>query len=348
VDSGPEVRSKDFRLELATDHWPLITNHRPQQKNAPRKLRAGRQGERDRRKFLGCFSPLLDGFELLAVFLRVTDDLALRQAVDPPIVRDGAPFAAGTDGAAVQDIGGPLLGSLLLPTAARGHVENTDISIHKKLERSIDLVHAIEFRRSLGAKTFEPGRVDEIGEQDVVDLVAETVIFAGVADFVSIKDAGGVEVLHEDGEVDIGVTQHLEEFVAGGDGPGCAGFQIAGDENFSDGQSLSGEVVIAKSIGLIGIVEQDQPPASSGWSGAFGKSSEFGVGAPDGSEVIGDLLLESSDDRDDIRVGQHGALVDYGDLDDGGLRGLRHRCSLLGKNLENAQRELRDSVMKSL
>jgi len=138
--------------------------------------------------------------------------------------------------------------------------------------------------------------------------------------------------------------------MAGGDGPGGARLQITGSEDLPDGQSLGGEVVVAESVGLVGVVEQYQPPVPAGWRRALGGDGKFGVRSPDWPEVVGDLLLERSHDRCDIRIGQHGALVDHRNLDGGGLsvRGLRHCSSLLETDSENAQRELRDSVRKSL
>jgi hypothetical protein len=60
---------------------------------------------------------------------------------------------------------------------------------------------------------------------------------------------------------------------------------------------------------------------------SFGYEGEFGVGSPGWEKIVGDLFLESGDDWHNICVGEHGALVDYGDLDGGSLslRQLRHR-----------------------
>jgi hypothetical protein len=52
-------------------------------------------------------------------------------------------------------------------------------------------------------------------------------------------------------------------------------------------------------------------------------------------EVVGDLFLERGYDRRDIRVGQHGALVNDRDLNRGslGMRGLWHIDLIVGYNL---------------
>src|ERR1039458_3446039 len=64
----------------------------------PRAIRAGRRVKGQQGKLSGCFPPLLDGLQLLAVLLRVGHDLALRQAVDPLIVRRVSAFPASADG----------------------------------------------------------------------------------------------------------------------------------------------------------------------------------------------------------------------------------------------------------
>ncbi len=144
------------------------------------------------------------------------------------------------------------------------HVEDPDVAIHQQLKRILDLVHAIELRRALGAEALKPGWIDEIGQQDVVDLIAEAIILAGVADFVGVENSSSVAVLDEHGQVDVGVAQHFQQFVAGGDGPGRARLQVAGGEDLADGKSLGGEVVVTQSVSLVGVVEQNQPPASGG------------------------------------------------------------------------------------
>jgi hypothetical protein len=68
--------------------------------------------------------------------------------------------------------------------------------------------------------------------------------------------------------------------------------------------------VVAKSVGLIGVIEQNQPPASGWRLSAAGDDGQFGVCALDRAEVICDLFLEGGDDWDDLGIGQNGALVD--------------------------------------
>jgi hypothetical protein len=114
------------------------------------------------------------------------------------------------------------------------------------------------------------------------------------------------------------VAQHFQQFVAGGNGPGYAGLQIAGGEYLTNGETFSGEVVVAESISLVGIIQENKPPTAVGWLRALGDDGEFGVRAPNRAEVVGDELLRRRDGGRDLRVGQHGALVDDGDLDSGG------------------------------
>ena len=65
------------------------------------------------------------------------------------------------------------------------------------------------------------------------------------------------------------MAQHFQQFVAGGNGPGCAGLQIAGGEYLTNGETFSGEVVVAESISLVGIIQENKPPTAVGWLRAF-------------------------------------------------------------------------------
>src|SRR5271156_4652063 len=184
----------------------------------PRARVARGQSRRTGRK-LSRFPPLPDGLQLLAVFLRIAHDLALRQAVDPQVVRSVAPLTASADGSAVAKIRGPLFGRILRPAAAGIDVEYSDVASRQQLQRTLNLVHTIKLRGTFGAKAFEPRGVDEIGNQNIVDLVSKRVILAGIADFVRIESSRGVAVLHKDGEIDVWVAEHLQQFVAGRNRP---------------------------------------------------------------------------------------------------------------------------------
>jgi hypothetical protein len=138
--------------------------------------------------------------------------------------------------------------------------------------------------------------VNEIRQQDIIDLVTEAVVFAGVTNFLGVEDSGRVAVLNEDGN-DVGVAQHFLQFVTGGNGPGCTGLQSAGSEYLSNGETFSGEVVVAASVSLVGVVKENKPPTAVGWLRALGDDGEFGVRAPDRAEVVGDLLLRAATAR---------------------------------------------------
>src|SRR5271156_2411132 len=85
------------------------------QKKRPARVARG-QSRRTKRK-LSCFPPLLDCLQLLAVFLRIAHNLALRQAVDPQVARNITALTASADGSAVAKIRGPLFGRILRPAA---------------------------------------------------------------------------------------------------------------------------------------------------------------------------------------------------------------------------------------
>jgi len=95
--------------------------------------------------------------------------------------------------------------------------------------------------------------------------------------------------------------------------------QIAGGKYLANGDAFSGEVVVAESISLVRVVKENKPPTAVGWLRALGTMVRS-ASVPDSAEVVGDLLLQRRDGGRDIRVGQHGALVDDGGLDSGGVR----------------------------
>jgi hypothetical protein len=115
----------------------------------------------------------------------------------------------------------------------------------------------------------------------------------------------------------LGVAQQFQQFVAGGNGRRRSGIQIADGEYLTNGETFSGEVVVAESVSLIGVVKQNNPPTAVGWFRALADDGQLGVRAPDRAEAVGDPLLQCRDAGCDIRVGPHGALVDDGDLDSG-------------------------------
>jgi hypothetical protein len=53
--------------------------------------------------------------------------------------------------------------------------------------------------------------VDEIGQQDIIDLLTEAVGFAGVTNFVGVEDSGRVAVRHEDAEYGGGMMDSMRE-----------------------------------------------------------------------------------------------------------------------------------------
>src|SRR5579863_6565643 len=93
---------------------------------------------------------LFDRLQVLTIFLRVADDFALGEAVDPLVVGQAAAFAARANAPAVEKVCGTLLGGLLLPAAAGGYVEDPDVAVGEKLKWILNLVHAVKLRRTFG------------------------------------------------------------------------------------------------------------------------------------------------------------------------------------------------------
>lgn len=85
--------------------------------------------------------------------------------------------------------------------------------------------------------------------------------------------------------------------VTGGDRPRGVRLEIAGGKDLAERQAIRRQVVIAERAGLIGVVEDDQPPASRGRLRGFSDHGQFGVSAPDRPKIIGDLFLQRGDDR---------------------------------------------------
>lgn len=98
--------------------------------------------------------------------------------------------------------------------------------------------------------------------------------------------------------------------MTGGNRPRSAGLQIAGGEYFSDRRAFGGEVVVAESVGLIGIVEEYRPPTPAGGLRALRDDDQFRIRAPRGAKIVGDVLLERGHGRRGILVRQNGALID--------------------------------------
>src|SRR5579862_565313 len=80
------------------------------------------------------FSFQLNGLDLLAVFLRIARNLALREAIDPLIVRNRAPFAARANPSTVQQVRWPFFSRLLGPSAAGVDMKDSDIAARQQLQ----------------------------------------------------------------------------------------------------------------------------------------------------------------------------------------------------------------------
>lgn len=59
---------------------------------------------------------------------------------------------------------------------------------------------------------------------------------AGVANLIGVKNSRRVVVLHKDGQIEVGIAEHLEFFVAGSSRTRGTSSLIAGGEDSSDGK----------------------------------------------------------------------------------------------------------------
>jgi hypothetical protein len=86
----------------------------------------------------------LNRLYVFAILVRVADDLALRQAVHPLNARSGAAFAPRTHLATLLRAGWNFFRRLLLPAAAGGDVEFSDVAALELLQRIMNLAHVVE------------------------------------------------------------------------------------------------------------------------------------------------------------------------------------------------------------
>jgi hypothetical protein len=231
-------------------------------------------------------------------------------AVDPVRSQRTSAFAAAADISSVQGVHRSFLRGELGPSAARVHFEDSDISSAQQLQRGLDAPGLVELG-ALGAKFLEPSGKNKVRYQSVADLVAILIAFAGIADLVGVEYAVGGVVLHEDGQIDVGVGEHFDQFMTGGDRPTGAIFQVAGGEDLSYRKTVGREIVVAERARLIGIVQYGEPSAC-GWRWSAGRNKrKLGVYPPDGTKIFGDLLLKSFHHGVNLGIGQHRAGVNH-------------------------------------
>jgi hypothetical protein len=174
-----------------------------------------------------------------------------------------------------------LFGIDLVPSAAGVDVESTDVPAFQQIQWPIDLLGLIKLSRTLRPEVLKPRWEDEIRNVHVSNLVTETVVFTGIADFIGVESSGGgIARLHHNGQIDVGIGKHFEQFVAGGDRPIRSVFHVCTGKDFSDRQSVGSEIVITQGARVVGVIENGEPPGSCRWFGTGRHESEFGIDSP--------------------------------------------------------------------
>src|SRR5260370_30498541 len=160
-------------------------------------------------------------------------------------------------------------------------------------------------------EAFKPRRQNKVGDQNVANLVAQIVGFAGVTDLVCIEGSGLLAVRRQQlRQINVGIGQHFKQFMAGRDRPRAPQFKVCARENLSYRKTIGSEIVISESAGLIGIVENRQPPRSGWRRGATRDESQLGIDSPRWQEIVGDLLLQRIEHYSNVTVMQYCACVD--------------------------------------
>src|SRR5438067_4473972 len=162
-------------------------------------------------------------------------------------------------------------------------------------------------------EALEPLRVNEIGDQSAVNLVAELVRLTGVANLVGIE-ARADRSLIKNGKVDVRIDQHFQKLVAASDRPRLLVSDVGAGENLAHRQPGIGDIVIAKRARLIRIIEDREPPFIRRRLASLRYEPQLRRYAPGRPGVIVDLFLQRRNDGGNLVVRQHGAVVDHCDF----------------------------------
>src|SRR5690242_2294053 len=106
-------------------------------------------------------------------------------------------------------------GGYVLPAAFVSYVERADVAAGKqRWYRCGQHALVIEFSAARTTERLEICRVNKVAHLDPVDAVGARIVLARIAHFVSVELAVSMISVDKDRQVDIGIGQHLEQFVA--------------------------------------------------------------------------------------------------------------------------------------
>lgn len=137
-------------------------------------------------------------------------------------------------------------------------------------------------------------RVDEVAHLDPVDAVGAAIVLGRIAHFVSVQLSVSMIRVDKNGEVDVGIGEHLQQFVARGHRPFEAIALVRARERLADRQAVGREVVVAKDSRAVGIVEDTQPPCAGRRFLPLRNKGQFGIDTPSRSEVARTCICSAS------------------------------------------------------
>jgi hypothetical protein len=212
-----------------------------------------------------------------------------------------------------------------LPAAARSHARPA-LALCRDLRPSAgwiedrDEAFAGEFQLfrqmlleidAVGTCRLEPRGSYEVGDEHAANLVAQAVVFDGIANLERVDPAVGPH----GAPVDPRIGEHFEEFMAQSGRPRTSVFDIELGKDLPQRSAAAGHFVIAQRTGLVGIVRDNNLPPTARWWLAVRQEDERAIKFPVGFEVVAYLFLQRRKYGLHLQVGQAGGGV--GDGDDG-------------------------------
>src|SRR5439155_13592611 len=156
----------------------------------------------------------------------------LRVALQPLVAGRPAPLPAAADIRPHDIAVRTARGRDLVPPATGFHIIDPDIPAFEQFKWLFDTLSVIELRAAFLSERLEPGWIDKVRDEGPVDPVPKLVRLAGIADFIRIQNAGLVAQFNKGRQVNVGIGEHLQQFVAGRHRPLIAEVDIATGEYF--------------------------------------------------------------------------------------------------------------------
>ena len=157
-------------------------------------------------------------------------------------------------------------------------------------------------------ETLKKSGINKVAHGQTVD--GKMACLDSIADFVSVQTSRRIAGLDEHRQINVGVAQHLEQFMTGRDGPGLPCLKIGAGEDFAERQPFGCDVMISERVGDVGVIEYTQPPTSGRGILAGADECEIRIRSPDWGEVPMYLRLKRRERGLYVGVAQYRALID--------------------------------------